>query len=462
MTRRREPASHTPPTQPVPPASGIELPEDFKITELGPLPEEWEVLRLGALFEIQQGKALSPRTRAGGRKRPFLRTANVLWGRVDLSVLDEMHFDEEEEARLALVPGDLLVCEGGDIGRTAIWEGQLPVVLYQNHLHRLRPARAGVDPLFYMYWMQAAWLLLGFYGGAGNKTTIPNLSRSRLAAFPVPLPPLPEQRAIAHVLRTVQRAKEATEGVIAALKELKKSLMQHLFTYGPVPVTERERVALQETEIGPLPSHWRVVRLGEMVQSTQYGLSKRGSVGGKYPILRMNNLVEGRVEPTDIQFVDLDNATFSRFRLNPGDLLFNRTNSLELVGKTGLFELEGTFVFASYLIRIVPKQECLEGAFLNYYLNWDSSQSRLKGLASRGVSQANISATRLRGFLIPLPPLPEQREIACILQAVDAKIAAEQARRAALEEVFKTLLHQLMTGKIRVKGFHLSDLQWTP
>lgn len=207
-----------------------ELPKSFKMTELGPLPEEWEVASLGELFEIQQGKALSPRARTGGRKRPFLRTANVLWGRVDLGVLDEMHFGEEEEARLALVPGDLLVCEGGDIGRTAIWEGQLPLVLYQNHLHRLRPARAGVDPLFYMYWMQAAWLLLGLYGGAGNKTTIPNLSRSRLAAFRVPLPPLPEQRAIAEILRTVDRKIEAEESRKQALEALFKTLLHHLMT----------------------------------------------------------------------------------------------------------------------------------------------------------------------------------------------------------------------------------------
>jgi hypothetical protein len=113
-----------------------DLPEGFQMTDLGPLPQEWRVVRLGELFEIQQGKALSPKARAGVRKRPFLRTANVLWGRVDLSVLDEMHFDEEEEARLALIPGDLLVCEGGDIGRTAIWEGQLP---------RFGPKKAGID-----------------------------------------------------------------------------------------------------------------------------------------------------------------------------------------------------------------------------------------------------------------------------------------------------------------------------
>lgn len=199
-------------------------------TELGPLPAHWQVVRLGEVFEIQQGKSLSPKSRSGPRMRPFLRTANVFWGRLDLSNLDQMHFDESEERRLALKPGDLLVCEGGDIGRTAIWEGQLPLCLYQNHLHRLRSLREDVAPLFYMYWMQAAWTLFGLYGGSGNKTTIPNLSQSRLASFHIPLPPLPEQQEIARILQAVDRRIEAEEAYARAAQELFRSLLQELMS----------------------------------------------------------------------------------------------------------------------------------------------------------------------------------------------------------------------------------------
>ncbi|GAB4481021.1 MAG: restriction endonuclease subunit S [Anaerolineales bacterium] len=203
---------------------------NLKDTELGPLPAHWQVVRLGEVFDIQQGKSLSPKSRTGPRMRPFLRTANVYWGYIDLTSVDEMHFDELEEQRLALKPGDLLVCEGGDIGRTALWEGQLPLCLYQDHLHRLRSPREDVFPLFYMYWMQAAWTLLALYGGSGNKTTIPNLSQSRLAAFPIPLPPLAEQRAIAHILQAVDRRIAAEEAWVRAVEGLFRSLLHELMS----------------------------------------------------------------------------------------------------------------------------------------------------------------------------------------------------------------------------------------
>lgn len=220
----------------------------LKETEIGPMPEHWQIARVADLFNIQQGKAVSPKHRKGQRAMPFLRTANVHWCRIDVSLLDYMDFDEDEIERLALRHGDLLVCEGGDIGRTAMWEGQLPLCLYQNHLHRLRAKRSDVEPAFFMYWMQTAWTLLKVYSGTGNKTTIPNLSRSRLASFAVPFPPLHEQREIARILHAVDQKIAAEEQRKSALDVLFKTLL-HLLMTGRIrvkdlPLPEAEGVSL--------------------------------------------------------------------------------------------------------------------------------------------------------------------------------------------------------------------------
>jgi type I restriction enzyme, S subunit len=270
----------------------------------------------------------------------------------------------------------------------------------------------------------------------------------------VPVPPLDEQRAIARILLAIRTAETRTRRVARSTRELKRSLATHLLTYGPGPAAEANPRALASTEVGDVPRHWGVIELNEVINRAQYGLSQRGELSGRVPILRMNNLDEGKVTFADLQFVDLDSTTREKFRVHRGDLLFNRTNSYELVGKTARFVSDRECVLASYLIRVEVDEDRIDGEFLNHYLNWEGAQRRLRMLATRGVSQSNISATKLKSFTIPLPPLAEQKQIAGILSALDRKGSAEDARASALARVFAAQLEGLMNGEPPLEGAH--------
>lgn len=193
----------------------------------------WRWVRLGEVFEVQQGASMSPQRRLGRNPKPFLRTRNILWGTVDTLLVDEMDFTDEEAEKLSLQPGDLLVCEGGDVGRTAIWEGQLPTALFQNHIHRLRAKDAPIEPRFIMYWMQAAYQVFLAYQGEESRTAIPNLSGRRLKAFLAPLPPLEEQRRIVAHLEVVQEKinamKEIQTTTDAELQLLEQAILDRAF-----------------------------------------------------------------------------------------------------------------------------------------------------------------------------------------------------------------------------------------
>lgn len=425
-------------------------------TEIGELPPEWNVRRFDDLFHVQQGKQVSKRNRTGDNVHPFLRTKNVYWGRLDLSELDEMHFTSVEEDRLSLRPGDLLICEGGDIGRTAIWENGPVRCYYQNHLHRARLREPGsADARFVLYWFWYAFEIGKVYFGRGNVTTIPNLSQSKLSELPIPIPTAEEQGHIASLLRLVQDAIEQQEQLLALTGELKKTLLAKLFTEG----VHGESVS--DAVIGLVPSGWSVDPLGMHLTLAQYGTSLRGGANGRSALLRMTNQRDGRISGEDLQFVDMTPVQFASFRLERGDLLFNRTNSFELVGRTALFDLEGEFTFASYLIRLRTDPARLRPAFLNHYFNWDATQARLKSIATRAVSQSNISATRLRGFAVPVPPVEEQDRIVEWLDVLDTKFALHRRQKTVLEDLFRTLLHQLMTAQLRVHDLDLSALEST-
>ena len=212
----------------------------------------------------------------------------------------------------------------------------------------------------------------------------PRTSWASLREFQLSLPPLSEQKKIAHVLATSQRAIESQERVIQATTELKKALMHKLFTEGTRGEPQKQ------TEIGPIPESWEVVELGDSLSVAQYGLSVKGNPEGNYPILRMTNQANGRIVANNLQFVKIGEADFKKFKVESGDILFNRTNSLELVGRTAVHDIKGDFVFASYLIRLRTKEEKLNPFFLNIHFNRDETQAHLKSIATRAVSQSLI------------------------------------------------------------------------
>ena len=418
-----------------------DLPENFQMTDLGPLPKEWRVVRLGEVVKLTKGRKpdeLIPKYQFGAL--PYL-TADYFRNRLPTEWVPAQYLSK------------LPLCSKEDV--VLIWDGSKAGQVFIGLEGVLASTMVRIDPEKQIERHYLYYFLLTQFDLLNNKTTgttIPHINKEVFRNLPIPLPPLPEQRAIAHVLRTVQRAKEATEGVIAALKELKKSLMQHLFTYGPVPVTERERVPLQETEIGPIPAHWRVVRLGEVAlleRGLSWSKADEGSNG--IGVLSIPDiLTNGRLNP--FPRVHLSKQVTSNKLLVKGDiLLVGSSGAAKNVGRSGVLREEpaSPLAFASFTIRLRGKPDALLQEFAFYLIQ--SSWIDFAHFSKRAADgKYNLQLRQLQSAFIPLPPLDEQREIARMLQAVDAKIAAEQTRRAALEDLFKTLLHELMSGRRRV------------
>jgi type I restriction enzyme S subunit len=340
-------------------------------------------------------------------------------------------------------PG-VTVGRSGSVGKVTYYEDDFwahNTCLYVKDFH-------GNHPLFTAYYLQFL-NLARFKTGA----SVPTLDRNSFRKLPICIPNQEEQRKIAIALSLVQDAIAQQEQLITLTTEMKTSLMHKLFTEG----THGEPQKM--TEIGLIPESWDVVPLDDLLTLTQYGLSVKGKDFGNYPILRMTNQLEGKIVRKNLQYVEIKQEELEKFKIKYGDILFNRTNSFELVGRTAIFDIDGDFVFASYLIRLRVNAEKLNPFFLNHYFSWDKTQIRLKGIATRAVSQSNISASRLKRFIIPLPKkLAVQDEIVKSLDYCDSRIAVHRQKSDILNHLFHTLLHQLMTAQIRVDDLNLSTL----
>ncbi len=421
-------------------ATADEVPAGYRITELGVLPGDWRVVPLGDLATIR-GEAVNP------SQRPELRYVgleHLVSG--NPRVRSSGHAHEVRSAKSAFYPGDLLYGKLRpylDKGAVAEWAGMSSTdILVITPGYRIDPAFLG-----YVIHMQ------DFIRHAVATTTgvnHPRTSWNALHGFLLPLPPLPEQRSIAHVLSTVQRAREATEAVIASTRELKRSLMQHLFTYGPVPVDQVDGVRLKETEIGLVPEGWGVRPIGEMFE-VQLGkmLSPKARAGiSPVPYLRNQDVRWGNVNVTNLPLMDFDERESRKFDLRHGDVLVCEGGE---IGRTAVWH--GQLEPCSYqkaIHRLRSRHGDVDPHFFAYYMMHAFLLTKLYGDTGTTTTIAHLPAVKLRSLPMPVPPLPVQRDISSALLATDAKLSAEMGTLQAISTLHEVLSAHIISGRIRV------------
>lgn len=286
-----------------------------------------------------------------------------------------------------------------------------------------------------------------------SQNNIPYIRLSTLSKMEINYPESPtEQASIANILSKVDEAIESVKKSIEAAEKLKKSLMQNLLTgrMKPDGTLRTEEEFYEDEKFGKVPIGWEVKKVKELSDSVQYGLNQASSENGEIPMLRMNNILKGKMTDFPLVYVDLNDTLLNQYKLAKGDILFNRTNSMDLVGKVGIFELEGDFVFASYLIR-VKVSPVNNSSYVNYALNSYPIQCSLRSKATPAVSQANINSNSLRNTSILIPiNKDEQDMIVSIISKIEEQINNKQTQITALERLKKSLMQNLLTGKVRV------------
>jgi type I restriction enzyme S subunit len=414
--------------------------DSFKEAEIGPIPVDWDVVRLGEVADKPQyGYTASALEQPVGPK--FLRITDIQEGRVSWSSVPFCRIDERGLAKYRLEPRDLLFARiGATTGKTYLVT-ECPPSVFASYLMRVRVKSERLLPEYAHYFTNTAvyWRQINASKGGRLKKGI---NIPILTSLLLPLPPLPEQRRIAHVLSAIQRAIAAQDDLIAAAREVKRSLMQRLFTYGPGP----EPAPTKETEIGEIPEHWEVLRLEEIARIERGKFAHRPRndprfYGGTTPFIQTGDVANSGGRITSYSQT-LNELGLSVSRVFPkGTIVITIAAN---IGYTGILGFDSAF--PDSLIGITPASS-MDNIFLEYYLQ--TQQSKMDALAPRG-TQKNINIQFLRPWPVPKPQLTEQKEIADVLSAADRKIAAEEQRKAALQALFKAMLHQLMTGQLRL------------
>jgi type I restriction enzyme S subunit len=290
--------------------------------------------------------------------------------------------------------------------------------------------------------------------GLERGASYPAVSDSDVTNSPIPLPPLPEQKAISHSLSAVQRAIEAQERIIQTTTELKQALMQKLFSEGVRGEPQKE------TEIGLVPESWEVVECGEICETISVGIVVQPSsyyVKDGVPAFRSQNVRADRIQVEPMVYIskEANDGPVRKSKLSAGDVLIVRTGYPGTSCVVPL-ELEGSNCIDLIFAR--PDKSRLSSHYLSRFFNSDLAKRQVQA-GKTGLAQQHYNVAAVKSTKIPLPSLGEQERIVSNLELVDSKIETATSRFNALQELFYTLLRELMTAKMHTCNLRLSAAQ---
>ena len=438
------------------------------------IPNGWEWCIIGNLFNHNNGKQLN-RSNSSGELMSYITTSNLYWNGFILNNLKKMPFEIKEIERCQAIKGDLLVCEGGDIGRSCIWENDEPIML-QNHIHKLR----AYLPLCtrYFYYIFYLYNLSGLIGGKG--IGIQGFSSQTLHTTRVPLPPLAEQQRIVEKIEELiphielyGKAQTKLDALNRNIKEqLKKSILQYAIRGKLVPQDEAEGTAeelllqiqaekqklyeenklkkkdlehstifkgednkyyekigknvicIDEEIPFEIPKNWRWCRLGVLTIFLSRGKSPKYSEIKKYPVFAQKcNLKSGKLSLDAAKF--LDERTLSKWRdeykLRNNDILVNSTGT-GTVGRVGIFseQILGNypFIVPDSHISVVRTFSNIDSYYIYYLICSSIIQQYIEDNLAGSTNQKELYIGVLEKLLLPLPPLSEQQRIVNTIQNI--------------------------------------------
>ena len=407
--------------------------EGYKLTKLGWIPEDWSVKRLVDVATIQTGIQKGAKVEGDKVKMPYLRVANVQDGHLDLSEIKHIEVPLAKISRYLLREDDILMTEGGDfdkLGRGTIWHSEISKCLHQNHVFAVRVSGDRLLPYFLNAFASSEKGKKYFISCSKQSTNLASINSTQLKNLPVPIPSIPEQRAIADCLSTWYRAIQTLTQLIAQRELRKKWLMQQLLT--------------GKKRLPGFGGEWKLLRIRDFANEVSNNNSSDEDI-----IVLSCTKYDGLVPSLEYFGRKIYSDNLHTYKIVPKNHFAYATNHIE-EGSIGYQnEYEKGLVSPMYTVFKTDnsvKDDLLYRVLKSHNLIHEYNK-RMEGSIDR---RGGLRWKTFSGIKIKLPPLEEQTAIAQVLQRADQEITLLNQKLTHLQDQKKGLMQQLLTGKKRL------------